>query len=197
MVRQKLAFIHLPWLDTTLLHRTSRPSVETNLARTRLNFSDEIMGRRKTPSPETIAREADVLRLRLEGFTFDAIAKQVGLGSPSAAHDAYTRAMKRTLQPAADEIREAELARLDAIQTRMWERMEAGELKAAEIILKVLDRRAKYLGLDSPLKVQSEVTTYASDIDAEVARLASLLAGSGEVHVGTPVGQEQSTTTGQ
>jgi len=52
----------------------------------------------------------------------------------------------------------------------------AGNLRAADFVLRVIDKRAKLLGLDAPIKVQAEVVTYdGSDLDAEVERVARLI----------------------
>ena len=46
-----------------------------------------------------------------------------------------------------DELRELESARLDALQLAAWAKVEQGDLHAIEIVLKIMDRRAKLLGL--------------------------------------------------
>jgi acyl-CoA reductase-like NAD-dependent aldehyde dehydrogenase len=52
----------------------------------------------------------------------------------------------------------------------------AGNLRAADFVLRVIDKRAKLLGLDAPLKVQAEVVTYdGTDLDREVERVARLI----------------------
>lgn len=44
-----------------------------------------------------------------------------------------------------------ETQRLDALQARYWRTAMNGEIKDAEFVLKVMDRRAKMLGLDKPI----------------------------------------------
>lgn len=126
-------------------------------------------------------KERRVLELRRAGVTFDLIAQEVGYSNASGAHHAFTRAMKRTLNDAgADEIRELEADRLDRLQRFAWPQAAQGDLRSIETILRIMARRARLLGLDSPIK--QEVTTFegGSDIDREVQRLVSLLdTGSG------------------
>ena len=76
--------------------------------------------------------------------------------------------------------------------------MLQGDIPAVNALLKIMERRAKLLGLDQPFKQQIEVTTYDGDtIDSEVRRLAELLRNvdsspSGEVAL--PTGQTQPNT---
>jgi hypothetical protein len=128
--------------------------------------------------PLVIEKERKVLELRLMGVTFDVIAQQVGYASPGSAHNAYKRALLRTLREPAQELRELEVARLDKLLSSIWTEALRGEIPAIQTSIKIMERRAKLLGLDVPVKIQAEVTTYdgGSDIDREVQRLANLLA---------------------
>ena len=133
---------------------------------------------RKTPKPEQIDKERQVLELKRSGATWDAIAQVVGYSNGSGAFKAYQRAMVRTLQQPADELRDAEVDRLDRLQRAYWfeaigDKNTPPVHKSAEIVLKIIDRRAKLLGLDAPTKIQAEVVTYdASGIDADIERIA-------------------------
>lgn len=134
--------------------------------------------RNKTPKPELIDKERQAIELRRAGATFDDIAKALGYATPQGAYLAYHRALKRTLVEAgADDMRELELDRLDRLQRAVWSRALQGDIQAINTALKILDRRAKYLGLDAPIKSEVKVDIAdAASIDAEVARLVELLA---------------------
>lgn len=135
---------------------------------------------RRKNDPDVIDKERQVLELRLSGVTFEMIAKKVGFASAGACYNAYKRALIRTLQEPADAVREAEVARLDRLMQSVWVSALRGDVRSVDAVLRIMDRRARYLGLDAPTKSQMEVTTYDKDsIDAEVAKLVSLL-GSGE-----------------
>lgn len=86
--------------------------------------------------------------------------------------------MGKLIRPVADEVRTLELERLDKFLLALWDKIEQGDPIAIDRGLKIMDRRAKYLGLDAPVKQQVEVTTYegGSELDREVARLAQILA---------------------
>jgi hypothetical protein len=132
----------------------------------------------KAPTPERIDKEREIIELRTEGYVWREIAQQVGM-STAGVYKAYNRAMTRVIAPSIEEHRELELDRLDILQRTYWQPAVNGNLRAADYVLRVIDKRAKLLGLDAPLKVQAEVVTYdGSDLDAEVERVARLIEAS-------------------
>jgi hypothetical protein len=75
-----------------------------------------------------------------------------------------------------DAIRQVEGERLDLMQSAVWGKALQGDLPAIQTLIRIMERRAKLLGLDQPLRQQIEVTTYDGDsIDAEVRKLVELL----------------------
>ena len=129
----------------------------------------------KAPTPERIDKERSIVELRTEGYVWREIAQIVSM-STAGVYKAYNRAMTRVIAPSIEEHREMELDRLDILQRTYWQPAVNGNLRAADYVLRVIDKRAKLLGLDAPLKVQAEVVTYdGSDLDAEVERVARLI----------------------
>jgi hypothetical protein len=129
----------------------------------------------KAPTPERIDKEREIVELRTEGYVWREIAEQVGM-STAGVYKAYNRAMTRVIAPSIEEHRELELDRLDILQRTYWQPAVNGNLRAADYVLRVIDKRAKLLGLDAPMKVQAEVVTYdGSDLDREVERVARLI----------------------
>jgi hypothetical protein len=131
----------------------------------------------KAPPPQQIDKERKAIELRRAGATYDDIARAVGYKDPSGARAAYQRALKRTLQDAgSEEVREIELDRLDRLQRAAWTNALAGDVNAINTVLRIMHRRAAYLGLDAPVKQEIKVETVdAASIDAEVARLVEML----------------------
>lgn len=131
-----------------------------------------------TPSPELLDRERRVIDMRRSGATFEDIAAAVGYANHTGAWHAYRRAMRRTLTDAGTEdIRQLELSRLDRLQEALWPQAMNGDTTAVHAVIKILDRRARYLGLDAPRTTHTRLTTpHPADIDAELARLIALLA---------------------
>ena len=136
------------------------------------------MARNITPEPEQIERENKVLELRSQSFTWRAIADAVGYASGAGALKAYMRAIKRQQQEPVEAALFMELSRLDELQSTYWEPAVQGNMRAGEFVLKIMDRRAKLLGLDAPTKIQAEVVSYeggAGSLDAEVDRIARII----------------------
>lgn len=137
------------------------------------------MAKKRKLTPEIAEKERKVLELRLLGLNWDSIAESVGYASRGAAWNAYQRALERTLQEPADEVRQQELERLNRIMTPHLRLALQGDVAATSIVLRIMDTRAKMLGIYAPVKSESksEVSVYTggADIDAEVARLAKLL----------------------
>ena len=65
-------------------------------------------------------------------------------------------ALKATLQEPADELRTLELERLDRLLLGVWGQAAKGNQGAVDRALKIMERRARLLGLDAPTKVQQE-----------------------------------------
>ena len=131
----------------------------------------------KAPKPEVLEKEAEVVKLRRGGLTWDLIAQRTGYADPSGARAAYMRASERIVRDDVEAIRRVEEDRLDMAQAAIWSDVLRGEIPAVNTLIKIMDRRAKLLGLDMPFKQQVEVTTYegGDELDREIQRLASLL----------------------
>lgn len=91
--------------------------------------------------------ERQVMDLRTTGKSFYAINKQLGIQN---SHQVFKRAISRddNVEMRRAEALRLEEARLDALQEGIWGRAMAGEPRAVEVALKVLERRARLLGLD-------------------------------------------------
>jgi len=151
---------------------------------------------------ELVEKETTIIELRHEGYVWREIATMVDM-SIAGVVKAYKRALTRHPVAAIEEHRELELDRLDNLQRTYWQPAVAGNLRAADFVLRVIDKRAKLLGLDAPLKVQAEVVTYdGSDLDREVERVARIIEASTVGGVATiteltdqgePLGMEEQT----
>jgi hypothetical protein len=131
-----------------------------------------------TPDPDMLEKEAKIIELRRVGFTWEIIAKELGYANASGAYKAYQRLSDRFIRPNLEEYRDMELDRLDRLHATYWAKATKGETKAAEMVLKIIDKRAKLLGLDAPQKldIQAEVITYDGDaIQRETAAIVELV----------------------
>jgi hypothetical protein len=121
-------------------------------------------------------RDARVYELRIQGNTFEQIASEVGYSGPSGAWQAHQRIKSEWIFESIDEARQLELMRLDELQVAVWDRAINGDLPAAHCVLKIMDRRAKLLGLDKPEKIDvNKWDINAEDLDAEVERIVNII----------------------
>ena len=155
------------------------------------------------PSPELVDKEIKVLELRRVGLTWVRIAEEVGYADHTGAYAAYKRAIKRTMQQPADELREQELDRIDRLQVAVWPAAMKGDTRAVLTIVRLMERRAKLTGLDMPIKIEQDVTTWTGGdtIDRAVRDLAALLTrndatGTGESAMAEHISETQPVTTG-
>lgn len=160
------------WLGTPL---NAPPNVAPITAPASSPFSVPNPGDDAPTAPRKVIAatvERRCVELRVKGKAYEAIAEELGI-DPDTAMDAVERVLLRT-RGKADELAEAaraiEVRRCDAIIASFWERAtdpgmvevlvpadnEAGvkkydgQDKAADRLLKAMERRAKLLGLDAP-----------------------------------------------
>lgn len=122
-------------------------------------------------------REAAILRLRAEGRTFAQIADDLGFSSASTCHRAYRRALDRTVREAADELRALESERLDALWRRWFALAtdpDNASHQAARVCLRIMERRARLLGLDAPTRAEVLTPELDEQIRAELEAVAEL-----------------------
>jgi len=116
-------------------------------------------------------RHLQALELRKAGVTYEVIATQLGYANASGARKAVVSALKATLREPAAELRELELARLDAMLLPLWRPVQAGDEKAVDRALRIMERRARLLGLDRKTaegEVPDTVKVVVEYLDAEL-----------------------------
>ena len=136
-------------------------------------------GTRKRQAEE--CREA--LRLHVMGLTQPEIADHLAihfgrLYSQSTVSRRISRAVQRYTIPEIQDIKRVELARLDALLEAMSSRLVAGDPRAVQQALGIMDRRSKYLGLDKPVQAEVAVTVTPdlSSVEDRLRLLAERLA---------------------
>lgn len=128
-------------------------------------------------------RDAQVVLMRHDnGYTFERIAQEMGYASPGGAYEAYKRGVARAVVDTPKEAKMADLRRIDKIIEALMTELQNGNLKVIDPLLRTLDRKSKYLGLDTPIRIQQEVTTWegGDTIDRAVQDLANLLRANAE-----------------
>ena len=117
-----------------------------------------MMGNNNSPAAiEATERQVEALFLRKQGFSFQAIADELGFASRSGAYEAVKAGMDKTLREPAEEVRQLELARLDGMLESIYQKAANGNLYAIAAALRISERRSRLLGLDrreTPLSVE-------------------------------------------
>lgn len=103
-----------------------------------------------------IAKRADALQMRKKGHNY----KEIG----EALHVTAGTARKYVLDAIADSraneeediltVRDLEVERLDAMLVGLWPKVLKGDTFSTQTALKVMERRAAYLGLDAPKRME-------------------------------------------
>lgn len=144
-------------------------------------------------------RDREACRLRARRATYQQISDQLGYGGASNAQRAVQRTLAAVPRDAAEELIQLELDQLDMMTAAVLEVLEANHyvvsqgrlirlddgappltddstvLAAVDRLLKIQERRAKLLGLDSPTVSKVEVIT-ESAVDRAIADLEAQLA---------------------
>lgn len=115
------------------------------------------MARGKRTDKQELDREdrrQDVLLLRRNGLSIRAIAAKVGISPVTVLADlrAGLQAVIEETKDRAEENRAIDLERIDAAVELAMREIESGNIDAIDKLVKLLDRRAKLLGIDAPTK---------------------------------------------
>ena len=122
------------------------------MARTNVGAAAKSSVRRIRTTEKTLK----ALELRKRGLNYTQIGKKLGCHRSTAC-----RYVLSELENLADKcreeavhVRDIELQRLDALYLKAWEAVEGGDLPAIDRCLRIMERRAKLLGLDAAEKIE-------------------------------------------
>lgn len=127
---------------------------------------------RVPPNPDGMSeaqRRLTALQMRQAGLSWHVIGDALGL----THRQAYNLVMKdlakvgKVLERRARELHALESERLDTLTTALWPQAVGGSVKAVEALLKVMERRAKLLGLDKPDQVETRSSTVTAVVNFE------------------------------
>ncbi|MEU3013354.1 helix-turn-helix domain-containing protein [Nocardia asteroides] len=102
-------------------------------------------------SPESIDRRAKMvtaLQLRRGGAGYRAIADHLGV-SISTAYSYVADALKEVTREPAESVLQIELDRLDDMMRAFYPKALRGDYKAADRVLRIMERRGRLTGLDA------------------------------------------------
>ena len=157
-------------------------------------------GKLKEKTIDDAEDEARAARLRASGMSYSQIAAEMGC-SESTAHGRVWRAIRSAPVEDGTQLRDLELARLDALTAKAWTVLVADhplvsngrkfpELQDSAPVLAAIrelrhlsESRRKLLGLDAPVKHDVKVS---DALDADIERLVAELAGTPAGSQGSP-----------
>ena len=129
-------------------------------------------------------------KLRLQGQSWEVIAKEVGFSSAAVASvETYRYLSKLTVLVSKERREESltmELARLDELQASVWASAVSGDLNAIDRVLKIMQHRAKLIGLDLTIERTTSTTIVVNGNSHDY--ITSLRIASGEIVEGEEVG---------
>ena len=101
-------------------------------------------------------RRERAFQLRKRGLGFRAIGKRLGVSHVQAYRDvkAVLQDLAKRTQKAARELRQLESERLDFLWLKLLPKLNAGEPKAVQAAVRLVDRRARLFGLDAAKTVE-------------------------------------------
>jgi hypothetical protein len=116
-----------------------------------------VPGRTNKATVRALARQKKALDLRLAGLSFTRIGAKIGI-TRQRAHQLVQKGLQETrsqIAAAGDEVRAEELARLDGMLEKFYPMATKGDLQAGDRVLKIGERRAKLLGLEAPVRIET------------------------------------------
>lgn len=106
-------------------------------------------------SPEVRKREGIVMEMLNASVSVEEIAEKIGC-TIDAVYKIRVRVLSRYVEKQADEYRNEDLARLEALTRTLWPKARRGDVQAIDRLLKIMERKAKYTGADAPVEIKVE-----------------------------------------
>lgn len=122
-----------------------------------------------------VERTKSALLMRKAGWSYSSIAERLGFKSVQAAHKCVTAALTKMIEKPSAELRALEVARLDLMQSTIWEKAMKGDYGAIDRCLEISKRRSLLLGLNSPQKIALTDPTGMHNYEDPRAELMSRL----------------------
>jgi DNA-binding CsgD family transcriptional regulator len=133
--------------------------------------------RRRDPLVK-LDQQRRVVAMWTGGATMPEIARSLDISVDTVRkirRDAFAD-VKADRDAAVEDLREAELQRLDRLQAAHWTRAMEGQVGSSRVVLDCIKDRAKLLGLYAPVRVDARVKV---ELDAQIEALMEELEAEG------------------
>jgi hypothetical protein len=138
-------------------------------------------GRRRNPKSSTTPasierreRDLECVRLRRDGLHWETIAQQLGYNAPGNAYRQFMIIMHEYPREDVETARDIEAERYDQLQQAIWAKCLNGDTWAIDRALKLMDQRARLLGLNKPVPQTFNLVT-ETDVDRAIRELTEKL----------------------
>lgn len=122
-------------------------------------------GRPKAHSEDAqllIKQQGEALEYRKMGLSYEQIGQKMGVNHQTA-WNYVEAALKKVNHENAKEVKKMELSRLDAMFIKVYGDALRGDLGALASALKIMERRAKLLGIDAAIKTDNKTELSTAD----------------------------------
>lgn len=96
---------------------------------------------------EVMYRQTQVVQLASARLDYDQIAAELGYANRSGEWKAHQRARAAHQAETVEEHLALEVARLDALQERLWDKAMTGDVRSVTEIRRIIEQRCRLLGL--------------------------------------------------
>lgn len=124
------------------------PSITTAIDAKEYALGDRARPKGQRARLERATRRKEAIALRRAGVHADTIARQLGV-STRTVYAWIQEAIRDIPREEADDLRRLELDRLDALFQPQYRAALAGDPVAAQVCLRIMERRARMLNLDA------------------------------------------------
>ena len=132
-------------------------------------------------SPTLDEKANAATKLKLNGYSWDDIAKACGFKNGNSARMQVKVWMQKAIISRGEEYKaeaiDLELARLDELQKAVWPAAMAGDTKAVDSVLRVMNHRAKLLGLEEADTKVTNQTVVVSGNTQDFVQTLKVIAG--------------------
>lgn len=125
---------------------------------------------------QKIDRAQQVFDLLNSGMSYRAVANQLGISLATVQRD-IAKYEAEEISPKADELRKRQLAQVQAGKRAVWKRYTEGDDKAVTSMIRLMEREAKLLGLDSATAYKVETVSNRETDRLEVLRMMEQMFG--------------------
>lgn len=105
----------------------------------------------------TAERHRRALELRKAGLTYHAIAQQLGYADLNGARSAVMKAMENVVVEPAKELRIIQYERCNHMLMILWPKVQAGEERAMQQALALMDKMDRLMGTEQPMKQEIDI----------------------------------------